>query len=554
MSVTGDETIGGGAIGETPSPYAEGGAIPFILGSNRVIYACEVHAGSRGWEAIDYDDAIGSLAIGEGPEMERTVVSAPLYVATHPYVTEADQDPPSARFSARLRGFRYRRSINNGTDFGGVAAGDDAAIEIDNDDGSLDGRREQSISGRNVVVRAGIEGIPYEYWIRVFVGEARDWDFGDKIRIALRDRSYRLGVPIQPTLYAGTGGIEGGEDLAGKRKPLVLGYCPNVSPPRVDGPYRVYHVHDGAVDEIFAVRDRGLPLSFGTDRADYAALIAASIAPGSYDTCLAEGVFRLGADPDGTVTADVATYRATGAAPLATIVRGILEDRTTIDAFYEGAWSVLLARYPGDHGIYVGENDNASVKDVVEKLMRGVAGWLGFTRDGQCTVGVLDIPDNPVRMHLGMGNILDAGIERLPSALSPPPWRYRLSYQRNWTQQSDIPGSADFYYSLPAKTATASDPAVLLDHFDARDDDPLDSYLIDASQADAEALRQHAIFKEERPLRRAPLSRKAIPMEIGDVMDFAYDRLGGRRLGLNVEDEIRIDGEALDTIELVLYG
>src|SRR3546814_2394009 len=58
--------------------------------------------------------------------------------------------------------------------------------------------------------------------------------------------------------------------------------------------------------------DLGVALAFGSDRANYAALAGASIASGSYDTCLAEGMIRLGGAPEGRVTCDFRGDAANG--------------------------------------------------------------------------------------------------------------------------------------------------------------------------------------------------------------------------------------------------
>lgn len=558
MSGIGEDLIGGTAIGEDPSPYANGAAAAIIAGQDRVIYACEIDARIRQWALAEaYEDAIGVNAIGEGSEsISPSAAIAPIYIATEPFVTDSDQTPANRLFNGRAASISMKRSINNGTDFGGVALGD-GEVAINNADGVLDGRIAQTVAGQTVVIKMGAPGIPYEYWSVVFRGTARDWTFDERlIRIALRDRSYRLSVAAQSITYAGSGGAEGGDDLAGKRKPKVLGTCNNLSPPQVDAANLVYQIHDGALDAVFGVRDRGGALTFGADRADYAALVAASIAGGSYDTCLAEGLIRLGAAPDGTVTADAATYRSTGKAPLATIIRGLIEDETDIDDFYEGAFSVLLALYPNDAGIYLDENDNSSVLDVVEELLRGVAGFLYFTRDGQCSVRVINIPDNPSRMYFGLSSVLDLSLDRLPSRLYPPPWRLRLAYAQNFTTQQDLAGSVDPYYAQPSKLVTDSDTDVLLDEPLAQDGAPVDSYLVDAADAAAEVERQFAIFKQSRLLRRARLSRRAATLELGDVVDLGFDRLGGRRLGIVVEDELDVpeaEGD-IDTVEVVLYG
>src|SRR5690606_4256550 len=120
-----------------------------------------------------------------------------------------------------------------------------------------------------------------------------------------KDPQARLDHPLQHQLYAGTGSGEGGDDIKGRPKPVALGWCENVPAVLVDDVNLVYQVHFRGVESIAAVRDKGVTLTAASDRADYAALVGATIAPGAYDTCLAEGLFRLGASPEGRITADV---------------------------------------------------------------------------------------------------------------------------------------------------------------------------------------------------------------------------------------------------------
>lgn len=107
--------------------------------------------------------------------------------------------------------------------------------------------------------------------------------------------------------YAGTTGAEGGADLRGQLKPWAFGRCLNVEPVFIDQIDSVFQVSGyGPVSAIPAVYERGN--SFGAsigNFANYAALVAASIPPGRWGTCLAEGMFRLGAPPAGVITCDV---------------------------------------------------------------------------------------------------------------------------------------------------------------------------------------------------------------------------------------------------------
>lgn len=75
---------------------------------------------------------------------------------------------------------------------------------------------------------------------------------------------------------------------------------------KVDATKLVYQVHAGAIASVVAVQDAGKPLAFGGhDWPDRQSLEAATVALGTYHTCLAEGLIRLGAAPVGSVTAQV---------------------------------------------------------------------------------------------------------------------------------------------------------------------------------------------------------------------------------------------------------
>lgn len=107
--------------------------------------------------------------------------------------------------------------------------------------------------------------------------------------------------------YAGTGGLEGEANLKGVAKPWVHGRVRFMEPVPLDLIDNVFQVSAyGPVDAIEGVYEGGA--SFGASQGDYAdlaALLAADLAGGQWATCLALGLFRLGAPPAGVITADV---------------------------------------------------------------------------------------------------------------------------------------------------------------------------------------------------------------------------------------------------------
>jgi len=111
-----------------------------------------------------------------------------------------------------------------------------------------------------------------------------------------------LDQALLPT-YAGTTGIEGAAALKGQVKPLCLGaprYVPGVL---VDVVNSVFQVSFAAVKAITAAMDR--LVRFGAPAADYATytdLVAATVPPGRWATCLASGLARFGAPPEGLIS------------------------------------------------------------------------------------------------------------------------------------------------------------------------------------------------------------------------------------------------------------
>lgn len=107
-------------------------------------------------------------------------------------------------------------------------------------------------------------------------------------------------------LFAGTDGIEGPADLTGQVKPLVLGNARFAGGVLIDRVDNVWMVSNGPVQAVNVAYDRLASLGASAGNfASLAALKAASIPNGSWGTCLAQGLVRFGAPPDGRVSFDV---------------------------------------------------------------------------------------------------------------------------------------------------------------------------------------------------------------------------------------------------------
>lgn len=135
-------------------------------------------------------------------------------------------------------------------------------------------------------------------WTRRFKGRVKSYSRAKQsFTITAEIDQEPFSAKVLSATYAGTGGIEGGGDIKGKVKPLAIGWPKNVEPVLINAVDSVYQFSAyGAIEAVTALYERGSSFGAATaDYADYAALVAATIAPGKWATCLAQGLVRLGA-------------------------------------------------------------------------------------------------------------------------------------------------------------------------------------------------------------------------------------------------------------------
>lgn len=155
-------------------------------------------------------------------------------------------------------------------------------------------------------------------WTARFAGNVRDYAGSKRkwtLTAAVDERKFARNVLTAS--YFGTGGIEGGDSLKGKVKPLVLGWATNVEPVLIDAVNNVYQFSGyGPIEGVTTLYERGsaFPASTG-DYASYSALVAATIPNGGWATSLAYGLIRLGAPQYGVITGDVKGHKVGASTP-----------------------------------------------------------------------------------------------------------------------------------------------------------------------------------------------------------------------------------------------
>lgn len=170
-------------------------------------------------------------------------------------------------------------------------------------------------AGAEVEIWAGEAGETWP-WRQIFRGQIKGFD--RKIQVLNLTAETAFDDKDVLTLnYAGTGGAEGDTDLAGKLKPLVFGWAKNVEPLLINAVNSVYQFSGyGPIEAVTTLFERGSDFGAVTnDYASYALLVAATIAPGKWASCLAEGLIRLGAPQFGVITADIKGHAISTATP-----------------------------------------------------------------------------------------------------------------------------------------------------------------------------------------------------------------------------------------------
>jgi hypothetical protein len=495
------------------------------------------------------------------------------------YATLPTDSIPNQPFRGVLQSFSFDRSIMQ-QDIGQFTTGT-GTMTINNQDANYDFLPlSYAIDGRPITLKIGDRRKSYDDAFPLARLTATGWNIAtDLITVNLVDFSYKLNVPMQTNVYGGSGDADGGADVAGKRKPLVFGNAMNISPLLVVPSLLIYQAHDGAMQSIDAVYDRGVPMTSGGDVASYAALAAASVAGGHFVTCLALGLFKLGTAASGTVTSDVKGDNSDGyIVRTADIVRWALRNRTTLDDpddLDTASFDAVNAAQPAPIDYFIGPDDSPTVAAFIQNVMGGIGGWGGHRLDGTFEVRIFSAPTgNPVDFYTRQ-DMIDANgaaeegtdpLQRLPlpDAYNPPRWRWRVPYARSWTVQTDLAGavtsSRNAFVSQDTRLAEASSVTIQTDHPFAQDADPVQAYFSLQADAQTEAVRLIALWKTTRAIYQFPAPRRALRRNIGDEINVTHPRfdLSHGRSMIILETSVAFDftqnATSLDTVVISAYG
>lgn len=451
----------------------------------------------------------------------------------------------------------------------GVSAG---RLRLNNLDGALDAWPDlYTVAGRKLrVLKAPYEldSLPaYADHSLLYEATMADWLVDEEsLEIEIGGARVRLQNPAQGRVYEGSGGGEGDSLWSGARMPITLGEVFNVEADLIVSSSVTYRLHSGRIQALPACRDRGVPLAYAGDFADYTALAAASLSPGQYASCLVEGLGRLHSLNDGSrITWDV-EGDVDGEGVFADSHAGIARRLLAIAGVGEAglASGTFAGDWPaGRAGLFLpsiaavegaGQIDGGgapSFAEVLDRLAASVAGWWGEDATGAIAIGRLRVPA-AVEAVVTFG-ALDFRGRIEPLDLPSPRWRQRVGYRLNWTVQNDFAGAVSEaerqLYSQAYQETSASDSEVAVRHFAAAEPPTLVSFFRDEVEALALAQLLMALHGPDRRLYRLPVGPKVALAPLGATVLVTYPR-GGFGAGKAVQ----VVGRSLGDGEITVWG
>ena len=318
-----------------------------------------------------------------------------LRYSTHPIqTTRPDDTPASTQFYGRLarESGALKRSLFEGGGTVGQPGLSSGYFELINSDGALNALTTYGVGGREfrLYELSSIDAYVNTRTL-IFKGTLRGIDSTNlrkSLRLRIRDKLEGLRVPLLSDRYlgnttAGSNTAEGSDDVKGKLKPMVFGYTFQTPAIPVNASDLIYQATAGPCSFIRAY-DGGSVLTIVTGTSDFAniaSLRAATIPAGRYATCLALGLFRLGAEPGSVVTVECSSVPLSpetgrGVGPIA---KQILTEAGYSSSDFDEASFDALTSADGHFrtGIYVDSDE--TVLSVVCKVLNAMGATLVAT-------------------------------------------------------------------------------------------------------------------------------------------------------------------------------
>jgi hypothetical protein len=428
------------------------------------------------------------------------------YLSTKPYVTGASDTPANTAYLPIVTtGIQFTEQISL-TGGASLSAGD---VEILNVAGERDSWLSDIWVNRSIQAFIGDPSWPRSDFRTIFNGIVSDIGSKsrDKLNLMLRDKMQRLNTPVSETVL---GGSAPNKD---KVIPILLGECHNITPLLSNPATLEYQVHDGAVEQIFEVRDNGIAVSTTVTNST--------------------GKFTLNQQPAGTITASVqgdkpSTYQNTISQLIQRLVTGYGK---ASDRFVSGDLDATnLAAFDAAHtqpvGIYLDGREN--VLSVCEQLAASLAAQLVMSRDGKMRLIQISLPPSGTPTVITAAQMVARSLHVIGRTTVVA--SIKLGYCKNWTVQpgllTAIPAQHKDLFALEWLTATSSDSTTKTTYKLNSEPIQQDTMLLTNSDAAAEALRRLNLLKVPRTIYQFDGTADLLTLELGGAVTLVHPRYG----------------------------
>jgi hypothetical protein len=391
-----------------------------------------------------------------------------------------------------------------------------------------------------------------------------------ELQIPLRDATYLTEFPLQSQIYSGTGSYEGTAALQGKPKPMARGGTAsapiyNISPVLIDPAQLIYQYTDGPGTVVRAYEGGA---AVWTSDGDVSSLYGGSVPAGHYRTDNSRGLFQLGSQPVGTVTADVTGAFPSGAtiSQAALIALALLQEDLAVapgaldaDSFHAAISSVLppfvasegagtrpcgtLSQLEGSNtlatatdpaqgvaGVWWSSDSTVDGPGALDQIVRSFGGQVISDRSGRLRLVLLrdlTASDSPV-IQLDPTNIVALDRQPLPATVQPPCYRVRVGYATNHTiltsgLSPQVSAERIQYLQSTGGNATFISDQVMRDWVRPTDLGPLQSVMLQLGDAQAVADILGSLWSVRRGFYAATVPTSlALTLSIGDVVSLVW--------------------------------
>lgn len=403
------------------------------------------------------------------------------YLATRGYVTSPTDSPANQYYNPIVStAIKFTESLSLSSNSGSLSSGD---LELANFDGSIDtwlddvwdNRPIQAFIGDPRWVRSDFRMI-FNGIVATIGSSSRD-----SLNLSIVDKLQRLNNPTIDTKLGGT------TPNQGSVLPLCFGEGHNVTPLSIDPALLKYQVHNGPVEDIFEVRDNGLPVSYTKDNST--------------------GTFVLNQNPVGDITASVqgdknTTYNETIATIVKRIVKGygVAQSRFTDADLDLTNLTAFDTAHPQFVGCFLPNGEN--VLSVISNFADSLGSQVVMSRLGLLRIIQIAVPGTGTPVVVDGSYMVEKSLKIVDRPLVSG--SIMLGFNKNYTVQSNLlvgtglPAEARALFISEWLQETKTDSTVNTNYKLNTAPAQIDTYLLDRTEAATEAQRRLDLWKVPR--------------------------------------------------------